>query len=266
MAYPLSRKFNVQPSPVDQRDKNYTVKNIPVKIETDLREWDSSVEDQLTLGSCVSHALTSCFELMTKQDTPEKFVDLSRLFSYYHTRVLEDTVNKDDGVLHIRNALKAANHYGICKEELWPYVIENFAQQPWPHCYLDAAKRKVLSYQTIGSYVDILEHLTLSRPVMVGMSVFEGFMTVNDKNPTIPMPSEYDYIVGGHAVAIVGYSLPKQHFIVKNSFGKEWGENGYCYMSFDYLNKYVFEGWSFDVATDDSVVATENLTEETILL
>ena len=70
------------------------------------------------------------------------------------------------------------------------------------------------------------------------MPVFESFMTINSKRPTIP---------GGHAVSIVGYSLPYQQFLIKNSFVSDWGENGYCWMPFDYFNQYVFEKWIFDI-------------------
>lgn len=258
MAYPHFRKFNVYPSPPDHRDSKYRISNVSLRNEVDLREWDSPVEDQGTLGSCVSHALTSCFELMIKKELPEKFVELSRLFSYYHTRVLENSVDIDAGVTYLRNALKASSKYGICMEELWPYNIEKFKQQPAPVCYLDGFNRKVTQYKSIDTQYEALEILAQHKPVIVGMSVFESFMTINNKNPIVPMPEEYDYIVGGHAVAIVGYSLPKQQFIIKNSFGAEWGENGYAYMPFEYFNKYVFERWMFNVTTEDNTVVTEN--------
>ena len=33
--------------------------------------------------------------------------------------------------------------------------------------------------------------------------------------------------VGGHIVAVVGYDDAEQYWICKNSWGSEWGENGY---------------------------------------
>jgi len=241
------RNFNVIPSPEDLRDFRYKIKNVPIKLEIDLREWASPVEDQGTLGSCVSHALTSCFELMTKREMPEKFFELSRLFSYYHTRVLEESVKEDRGVVYIRNALKAAEKYGLCIEALWPYDVDQFKQQPTPNCYLDAASRKIIQYQSLESNLDILESINQNKPVMVGMIVYDSFMSITDNKPEIPMPGEYDFVIGGHAVAIVGYSLPKRQFIVKNSFGSDWGEAGYCWMPFEYFDKYVFEKWAFDL-------------------
>lgn len=246
MLYNL-RNFNVRPSPVDSRDFQYKIKNVPIKLEVDLREWDSPVEDQGTLGSCVSHALTSCFELMVKREQPDQFTELSRLFSYYHTRVLEESIEEDQGVVYIRNALKAADKYGICNEELWPYDVDRFNQQPTPACYLDAASRKIVQYKALDSNLDMLESLNQNKPVVIGMTVYDSFMTITDKKPEISMPGEYDFVVGGHSVAIIGYSLPKRQFLIKNSFGKDWGAGGYCWMPFDYFDKYVFDKWSFDL-------------------
>jgi hypothetical protein len=39
-------------------------------------------------------------------------------------------------------------------------------------------------------------------------------------------------IDGGHAVAIVGYG--KEGFLIKNSWGPDWGDKGYAWISYDY--------------------------------
>ena len=41
--------------------------------------------------------------------------------------------------------------------------------------------------------------------------------------------------MGGHAIAAVGYDDDKEYFIVRNSWGTEWGDNGYCYIPYTYL-------------------------------
>jgi C1A family cysteine protease len=33
----------------------------------------------------------------------------------------------------------------------------------------------------------------------------------------------------------VGYSDPDRVFIVRNSWGSDWGDKGYCYIPYDYL-------------------------------
>lgn len=259
--YASARKFNVCPSPEDKRDIKYTFKNVTLPTEVDLREWDSPVEDQGSLGSCVSHALTSCSELMTQRIAPEQFVELSRLFSYYHTRFIEGSITKDSGVACLRNALKASNKFGICKEQLWPYITEKFKQQPTPDCYVDAANRKTTVYQSLDTRMEAIEALSELKPVMVGMTVYKSFSNITGDNPIISMPAKSEYEAGGHAVALVGYSLLSEQFIVKNSFGTSWGEAGYCLMPFEYFDRYVFEKWIFDVSTS---VEPTTLTEVSV--
>lgn len=40
---------------------------------------------------------------------------------------------------------------------------------------------------------------------------------------------------GGHAMLCVGYSDPDRVFIVRNSWGPDWGDKGYCDIPYDYL-------------------------------
>ena len=49
------------------------------------------------------------------------------------------------------------------------------------------------------------------------------------------MPGRGSKNYGGHAVLCCGYDLPKRRFLVRNSWGKDWGLAGYFWMPFDYL-------------------------------
>jgi C1A family cysteine protease len=41
--------------------------------------------------------------------------------------------------------------------------------------------------------------------------------------------------MGGHAVLCVGYNDRKQRWIMRNSWGKSWGDKGYFYLPYNYL-------------------------------
>ncbi|CAE7671289.1 unnamed protein product [Symbiodinium necroappetens] len=49
------------------------------------------------------------------------------------------------------------------------------------------------------------------------------------------MPQANDQQLGGHAVCAVGYDDFQQCFIVRNSWGEEWGDKGYFYMPYEYM-------------------------------
>jgi C1A family cysteine protease len=51
----------------------------------------------------------------------------------------------------------------------------------------------------------------------------------------VPMPDQSEQLLGGHAVMVVGYEDTLQCFIVRNSWGPDWGDKGYFYLPYNYL-------------------------------
>jgi C1A family cysteine protease len=240
-------QFCVRPSVPDSRDRAYVQRRIAVRNRVDLREWDSPVEDQSALGSCVAHAVTSAYELMVRQHYPGQFVELSRLFVYYNTREIEGTLNEDSGVYYLRNALQAVQKKGICREEVWPYQLHQWDEQPSEECYQDGATRVITEYTRLTTHDQVLDAINYGRPVVVGMYIYNEFLEITADNPVVPMPADPAVdLVGGHAVVIVGYDLERQQYLIKNSFGLEWGDQGYAWLPFDYAI-YMFEQWSFGI-------------------
>jgi C1A family cysteine protease len=49
------------------------------------------------------------------------------------------------------------------------------------------------------------------------------------------MPKPKEKAMGGHAVVGVGYDDKTKRFIVRNSWGENWGKKGYFTMPYDYV-------------------------------
>ena len=49
------------------------------------------------------------------------------------------------------------------------------------------------------------------------------------------MPAADEMEIGAHAMCIVGYNDKTKLFAVANSWGNKWGNNGFCFMPYDYL-------------------------------
>jgi C1A family cysteine protease len=55
------------------------------------------------------------------------------------------------------------------------------------------------------------------------------------KTGHLQMPLSGEKQLGGHAVLAVGYQDSSQTFIVRNSWGTDWGIKGYFTMPYPYL-------------------------------
>jgi C1A family cysteine protease len=49
---------------------------------------------------------------------------------------------------------------------------------------------------------------------------------------------------GGHAMLLVGYNRTQNYFVVKNSWGADWGHDGYAHISYEYLQTYGKYGYA----------------------
>ena len=67
--------------------------------------------------------------------------------------------------------------------------------------------------------------------------MYEGFESdVVAKSGTLNLPKPGEKNVGGHAVCAIGYDDAAQRFLVRNSWGADWGVKGNFTMPCDYIS------------------------------
>ncbi len=221
----------------DHRDILYSaVRKIPAQLPTivDLRPMCSKVEDQGQLGSCTGNALVGALEFLEMKDNVP-YKELSRLFIYYNERRIEHTVASDSGA-QIRDGIKTLAKQGVCSETCWPYDISQFAAKPSTHCYKEASKHKITSYQRLQTVDEMRTCLADGYPFVFGFSVYESFESQEvAQTGVVLMPQLGEQQVGGHAVLGAGYDDSQKRFMVRNSWGEEWGMKGYFTIPYDYI-------------------------------
>lgn len=231
----------------DSRDKLYFSKflgdiksaesTFPKSV--DLREQMSTVENQGQLGSCTANSVVAMFEYLDKKDD-QKYTDYSRLFLYYNTRLIEGTVFVDNGA-SLRDTIKSAARFGVCAETGWfgwPYNIEKYRIKPTFWCYWNARKVVAKEYLRLSNRIEALKHCLIQGfPFVFGFMVYPSFMNCPDINTVgkLPMPGKKEEALGGHAICAVGYDDDMECFIIRNSWGEDWGIKGYFYMPYQFI-------------------------------
>ncbi len=231
-------RYGWQPDLPDQRDFQFKatpafIKTLPAKA--DLRKKCPPVYDQGDLGSCTANAIGAAFEFELIKQKAASFTP-SRLFIYYNERVMERSVNNDAGA-QIRDGVKSVNKDGACPESLWPYNIVKFATKPPVNAYTSALNHQVLSYQRVTRTLNQMKGcLASGYPFVFGFTVYDSFESeAVAKTGKLNMPAANEKVVGGHAVLAVGYNDTTKRFIIRNSWGDNWGLSGYFTMPYDYL-------------------------------
>lgn len=93
----------------------------------------------------------------------------------------------------------------------------------------------------------MLDALNNDIPVVIGILVYESFDALDKDNYILNLPGDTELSMGGHAMVIVGYDLPKKLFLVRNSFGVDWCIDGYCWITFAYMEQELLDAWIFDI-------------------
>jgi C1A family cysteine protease/predicted TIM-barrel fold metal-dependent hydrolase len=224
---------------------------LALPTSVDLRRWCSPIEDQGPLGACTAHAAAALVEYYERRAFGSH-IDISRLFLYKATRNLLNWTG-DTGA-YLRTTMEAMVLFGIPPEGYFPYDPANVDVEPSAFCYSFAQNYQTLSYfrldATRTTRPELLRQIKVNLdrgiPAMFGFTVFNSISSAA-KTGRIPFPVKTDRREGGHAVAAVGYAddLVIRHpfsdletkgaILIRNSWGKQWGENGYGWLPYEYV-------------------------------
>lgn len=228
-----------EPAPNTKKysESRYQASELPHKV--DLRKNMTAIENQGQTNSCVANAVAGAYEYLAKMHTGADY-DVSRMFIYYNGRYLvnEDVSTIEDTGSYIQKAIQGLKEYGACSEETYPFDVNSVNEAPYQEAYDEAAQFLVEDMALVPTDLYAWKHcLAEGYPIIFGINLYQSFDKQRKKG-MVPMPSSTEAgraSHGGHAMLAVGYSDKDQVFIVRNSWGEDWGDNGYCYIPYDYL-------------------------------
>lgn len=195
------------------------------------------VYDQGQIGSCTANATLTAYQQTThKQGEPA--VNLSRLLLYYNSRLREDTVNEDAGAM-IPDVINVLQEVGVCDEHFWPYDTNNYTLLPSCEANTESSKHMATDCFPVNQDVnEIKQTLLQGNAVVYGMLVFPSMMShATAASGIVRLPLHGEQPVGGHCVAICGWdeSVNGGSFLVRNSWGSDWGKHGNFYIPYRYV-------------------------------
>ena len=210
--------------------------NVVSANAVDLRKGFSVIRNQGKLGACTSFSMASIFEYILNQGNPTKRHCLSPRFLYYNVsdKNVDNTII-DKGSSFYDN-IHSLGKLGICEENLCPYD-DKFNTSPTDEAKEDALTRLVTKAENVNvSHRDLTAALTEGYPIGISLKVYDSFGK-NQKGfifrPTDKELRSTDF--GYHAMVICGYSEKEKVYIVRNSWGEAFGDKGYCYIPFSYI-------------------------------
>lgn len=168
-----------------------------------------------------------------------------------------------------KGALDELMRQGVCTWKDMPYNSGDCNTQPNSTQKQIASSNRIQKYERITNFDPRnLKVLLLSKfPIIIGATLDNGFMNANK---SFVWKSRTGNNVGNHAMVVVGYDDAKNAFKLLNSWGKNWADNGYTWVDYNYFSSVVFEAYITYKGNNDTPVPpqpqpTDDLTKGLVL-
>lgn len=218
---------------------------LPKKV--DLRKYCEPVRNQGNLGSCTAFSSTGLLEFYYNKKGV-KAPRFSPLYVYYMERAIMEAgqtargekskaISQDTGASSYL-AVYTLTNYGAAPESAMPYQDGKEALKiaPSEKALKEAQKYRPEGFAQIKTIQGMKKALANGHAFILGMHVTESFMTsIVAREGRMLTLGDRERSFGGHSVMAVGYDDEKEAFIIRNSWGEGWGQDGYFEMPYDFI-------------------------------
>jgi C1A family cysteine protease len=245
------RKLGCKPDPVDRRDKpmsQFVNLAEPLPREFSLVDYCTVVQDQGRIGDCVGYGTTAAKENQDRYSG--QYTKLSAIWLYDQCKHLDgDPLSEGTS---IRVAMRILAKEGCAPEEAVPFDGK-YTYGQYDGLNIDPALTrpfKIKAYARLISTDEMCRCLVQHGAFAIGIQVTDGFEKTGEDGV---IPIHYNKVLGGHCVAVVGYSLVRKTLTILNSWGDDWGKCGYAELPFPYWRRLGMDAWGMvDISPNEA--------------
>jgi len=218
----------------------------------------SPVKNQGGTAMCVAFSSIGALEFETKRQGLNISPDYSEMYLFYNGKVSYGIPASTSMFYQGWSPLTSLNYLksnGTVEEKDCPFNLSKVK-------YLDppagSKLQKVISYTALSNAQQFKEALQ-SGPIIGGLTCRSDFSYYKSgiyKMTTTKIGA------GNHSVLIVGYNEPEKYWIVKNSWGTNWGEKGYFRIGYNQGIE-SFTGYKVSISTATSTTTSAVTTPTT---
>lgn len=221
-----------------ERKENKAATKESIPVAADLKWIFPPCYNQI-YGNCTSNAVLAIDDYYyhhTASWVP------STVFTYWCQRKLDGALKDPDDGSSVESALDAVRKFGACNSKVWPND-KPYNKKPSAEAFADGLKgHEVTKYYNVKSLLQIKKALSNGYPVAASFTWPFNGMTPSYILTTTKTDKQIKNCMKGHAVVIVGYDDTRLGgtFEIRNSWGPNWANHGYCYMTYDMAKKCIW--------------------------
>ena len=218
---------------------------LPASVDLRAAWWD--IGDQESTGSCVGWGSTDGVARyhFVKAGRLAKVAKLSPRCTWMASKETDTLVARPETFIEgagttLKAAVDILRKFGAVPEAMLPFHIATSMYLGDENAFFaTAATRRIASYFNLQkNLANWRSWLATQGPILVAVSVDATWdnATATQGKLDVFQPNT---VRGGHAPCVVGYTADGR-FIVRNSWGKAWGDKGFAYASEAYINAAFF--------------------------
>lgn len=248
--------YNQVPHLPKYEGKKYN--EIPIRVS--LKDFCPTPGDQGENGSCVGWAvgysgLTICNAVKDDLTNQTEINKRAKSASYIYNQILDEGDDCTAGA-RMTDALILLKEKGDCLASQFDGMTNDCNDTPNQALHETAEQFKIKDYAAVFSYLEdakvkidkTRKSLIAKKPVIIGMNITPSFWNI-EQGQQIWEIGDDEEIIGGHAMVVVGYDEVLKSFELMNSWGANFGDGGFVWVSYDDFAKNTKYG--FEIILDD---------------